>query len=87
MTDTAEAINAMERLTREIERVAIVRERYRTIGKIDFASVTPLNFNVVNAAPAIHLMTAALEDAHRAASSGDALTIIRVLRDLQGFES
>jgi hypothetical protein len=79
MTDPAETINAMERLTREIERVAVLREQYRALGNKGLAQL--------NVGPAIHLMTAALEAAHRAAASGDALEIIRVLQDLQGFES
>lgn len=80
MSDPAETMNAMERLTREIERVAVLRERYRAMSLEAFS--VRANFG-----PAIQLMTAALEAAHQAAASGDAVTIIRVLQDLQGFES
>jgi hypothetical protein len=76
MGTPAETINAMERLTREIERVVVLRERYRAI-----SLAVRANFG-----PAIQLMTAALEAAHQAAGSGDVLTIIRILQELQGFE-
>jgi hypothetical protein len=79
MSTPAETINAMERLTREIERVAVLRERYRAISLEAFS--VRANFG-----PAIQLMTAALEAAHQAAGSGDVLAIIRILRDLQAFE-
>jgi hypothetical protein len=70
------AINLMDALTRNIERVAAIRERYRIhIGEAR-----------VNVAPAIHLMTEALETAHRAAASGNIPDIARSLRDLEGFE-
>lgn len=76
MTTHSTGINLMDALTRNIERVAAIRERYRIrIGEAR-----------VNVAPAIHLMTDALETAHRAAASGSIPDIARSLRDLEGFE-
>lgn len=69
-------INLMYALTRQIERVAAIRERYRIhIGEAG-----------INVAPAMYFMTDALEAAHRAAASGSIPDIARSLRDLEGFE-
>jgi hypothetical protein len=75
-TTPAQSVNLMDALTRQIARVAVIGERYRCLG------VMP----GVNVLPVIHLIDRALETAHEAAASGDALTIIRSLRDLEGFE-
>ena len=40
----------------------------------------------MNVLPVSHLIDRALETAHEAAASGDPQTIIRSLRELQGFE-
>lgn len=76
MSAPAEAINLMEALSRQIERVATIRERYRCLSDMRGA-----NFR-----PAIYLMDVALETAHTAAASGDALTIARSLQCLGQFE-
>lgn len=76
MSAPARCINLMHALTLQIERVAAIRERYRIhIGEAR-----------INVAPAIYLMTDALETAHRAAASGNIPDIARSLRDLEGFE-
>jgi hypothetical protein len=66
----------MGELTRQVARVAVIGERYRCLGGMPG----------VNVSSAIHLIDRALETAHEAAASGDALPIIRSLRDLTSFE-
>jgi hypothetical protein len=69
-------MTGMDALTRQIERIAAIRERYRLL----------MGDRRVLAAPAILLMTDALETAHRAAASGNIPDIARSLQDLEGFE-
>lgn len=78
----AASTNLMEELSRQVERVTIIREHYRVV---DIATMNMKR--AVNPWPAIDLMTAALEAAHQAAGGGDILEIARVIRDLKGFEA
>lgn len=72
---TATSVNLMEALTRNIARVAVIGERYRSLDGMPGVDVQPV----------VRSIDRELETAHRAAASGDALTIIRSLRDLEGW--
>jgi hypothetical protein len=65
-------MNIAENLSREIERVTLVRSAYRLVPG-------------TNTRPAIALMDAAIEAGHNAAGSGDAQTVIEAVRALQEF--
>lgn len=62
-------MNAAEKLAREISRVTALRCQYEE----------------VNVEPAIALMTAALENAFKAAGVDDAITQMTAIRTLEGF--
>jgi hypothetical protein len=64
-----------EKLSREIERVTILREKYRLWR--EQAAVTA----------AIAMMTAAIDAGHTAAGGGDLIEIIQAIRTLEGFTS
>lgn len=81
MTAPAEAHTIMGSLTREIERVAVIRERYRVAGDANLHGGAVK----VNTAPAVEFMRLALDLAH-AAESGDALTIMRAVKHLREFQ-
>ena len=68
--------NVMEELSRQVERVATIRERYRCLEDIPRVVLSP----------ATYLMSAAIEAGHKAAGSGDILQIVRAIEDLRGFE-
>ena len=68
--------NIMEELSRQVERVATIRERYRYLEDLPRVVLSP----------ATYLMSAAIEAAHKAAGSGDILQIARAIEDLRGFE-
>lgn len=71
----AEIANVAEKLAREIKRVTEMRCRYdsmRTMPRI-------------NVAPAMLLMEQALERACVAAGSGEVVTVIAAINDLEGF--
>jgi hypothetical protein len=75
-TAPAQAVNLMDALTRQIARVAVIGERYSSLGGMPGVDVQPV----------IRSIDRALETAHEAAASGDPQTIIRSLRNLEGFE-
>lgn len=66
-------------LLNEIDRVAAKRERWRGYQ----TEVSPQG----NLAPAILLMTMAIERGKQAAQSGDVADSIAALRELKGFDS
>jgi hypothetical protein len=72
-------MNAVEKLTYEIERVTILRERYRSIER------TPLQGTSVNVKPVIAMMTTSIKAAITALVSDDAAAVITAMQDLQGF--
>ena len=78
MTETAPAqsVNILEALSRQVERVATLRERYSCLGGMPSVNIQPLCF----------MIDAALETAHRAAGSGDIPSIACSLQDLAGFD-
>jgi hypothetical protein len=69
-------MNLVEKCSREIERVTILRVAY-TLTDVIAGSTT---------APALALMTAAVEAAHNALGSGDAVAIIAAIRELEAFQ-
>ena len=68
-------MNLQERLVNEIERVSVLRERYRGL----------LVMPGINVKLAIAMMTSSIEFAKKAASLSDPLTIMGAIRDLEGF--
>lgn len=64
-------------LAAQISRVTEIREQYRDAAKVAGAQA--------NFAPSIWLMTRAIDEAIRAASSPDIEGQIRAVRDLQGY--
>jgi hypothetical protein len=64
-----------EKLSREIERVTILREKYRLWR--EQAAVTA----------AIVMMTAGIDAGHTAAGGGDVIESIQAIRTLEGFTS
>lgn len=66
-------------LPKEIERVSAMRERWRELAKQDA-------YAAVSFAPAIFLMTRALDAATAAIGADDVVGMIRVYEDLHGFE-
>lgn len=71
-----EKVNMAKALSREVQRVATLRERYNS------AQDHPQ----INAAPVIMMMDMALEKAHIAAGSNDATQVIQAYKNMQGFE-
>ena len=69
-------MNVPETLAREIRRVAELRCQYEAIGKEQ---------NII-VAPAMMLMSAALDKACKAAGVSDVLVQLEALDDLKGFE-
>lgn len=69
-------MNMAEALSREVQRVTELCERYRSIEK----------HQGLNVGPAIAMMDIALEGAHIAAGSNDALQVIQAYTYLKGFE-
>lgn len=67
-------MNIAEKLSRQIERVTLLRCTYRLV-------------TGTNTRPAVALMDAAIEAGHHAAGSGDAQTVIEAVRALQEFTS
>lgn len=67
-------MNIAEKLSREVERITVIREHHRAAGD-----------NSTRIIAAISLLSATLEAAHEAAGSGDALTIIRALKVMEGM--
>ncbi len=68
-------MNVPEKLACEIERVAILRERYKTLD----------GTRGVNVKPVLFMMNSALDSAKSAAGLNDAETQIAALNELQGF--
>jgi hypothetical protein len=80
--------NIMEELSRQVERVTIIRERYRAV-EAEHLENRAGNRRItlkVNCSPVIAMITGALEVAHRAAANGDALMIARIIQELKRFE-
>lgn len=70
-------MNMGEALSREVERVSALRARYEETGRIT-KDAGPMQ-------PAIVMMNGALEQAHMAAGSANALWVLRAYEDLRGF--
>lgn len=69
-------MNMAEALSREVERVAILREAYRSLPDNHQPAVRPV----------ICLMNVAIETGHLAAGSNDALSVIAAYKGLKDFE-
>lgn len=68
-------MNVAEKLSREIARVAILRERYMSLDRMPGVNVKFVLVRISNA----------LDIAHAAAGVDDALEQIAALRELEGF--
>ena len=68
--------NIVEALSRQVARVAVIRERYACLDGMPHVNIQPLMF----------MIDEALEAAHRAAASGDIPEIARSLQNLEGYE-
>lgn len=73
----AEIANTAEKLAREIRRVTELRCEYARLK----------NMPGLNVAPVMLLMERALEKACVAAGSGEVVTVIAAINDLEGFTS
>lgn len=65
-----------EQLSREVERVTSIRERYMHLTDTPGVIVSPV----------VYLINAALEAAHKSAGYGDLGDMVAALRELKGFE-
>lgn len=70
-------MNLVEKLSREIERVAALRERWRVAELIGRRRRTVLS--------GITMMTAALDAGHTAAGGDDRIKVIEAIKRLEGF--
>lgn len=79
-------MNVAEGLSREVERVVILREKYRHASALQHAMVGEMPEPWPDAfAPTVAVMTEAIEAAHAAAGSGEALDVVRSFETLKGF--
>lgn len=79
-------MNVAEGLSREIERVVILRERYRHASALQHAMVGEMPEPWPDAfAPTVAAMTEAVEAAHTATGSGDVVAVLRSFETLKGF--
>lgn len=70
-------MNAQEKLLNEIERVIEVRSQYEGLRRLP---------NVI-CEPQIAMMTASIDAGKKAAASGDAITVLQAIKDLEGYSS
>jgi hypothetical protein len=70
-------MNIVEKLSREIERVTVVRERFRG----------PNGDPQIDHIATVLIITAAIETGHIALGDGDVISIIKALRDLEALRS
>lgn len=68
-------MNALEKLLNEIERVTVIRTHYEELRGAP---------NVI-VEPQIMMMTASINAGKYAAASGDAITVIRAIKDLEEY--
>lgn len=72
--------NLIGGLLEELERVIVMREAWREMGKADREAKASF-------VPGIVLMTVAIDGAKRAIAQGDVISELRALADLRGFEN
>lgn len=72
--------NIAEQLSREVERVTMLRERYRTLEDCRDIATGPRAFW-----PAIELMNAAIEASHQALGSDDGVEVLKMLVTMKEF--
>jgi hypothetical protein len=75
-------MNIAEALSRGVERVTDLRALYRNLAKNLPGDLA----NKLATGPAVVMMTAALQKAHLAAGSNDALEVMRAYEELKGFK-
>lgn len=72
--------NIAEQLSQEVERVTILRERYRAMDDCWDAAKGPHALR-----PAIVLMTAAIDASHQALGSNNAVEVLKMLVTMKEF--